>query len=413
MATFSKFVRPENARSGQITDRDLDILDAVLRYRFISAAQLVRLVGGNEDVTHRRLRRLRESALVNRFAFPGVRAHSEFYYYLDSRESLHFVAEHRGIEVHAQMLDEIRSNREKDYARAAVSGQFMQLGSLQHSLTVSRLHFMLEMSCKTSPNVQLVAWSQGAQLVRRKVELAKVVSSRKRDSYEWTETGESERLPVEPDAMFTLQFNDRPSGLQITHFFYEADRGTMVSTDILKKLRAYYHFIKKQQKHRDTFGIHPVRADSGAGAISDVGGNFTGKFGVPDDFDLFFETPVSGYFIVFWFPGTPASFTGGSIEPYPGSCAPGDCSFSSEHASPDASVKRTIESGTAQAVPEPGSALLLAVGLSVLAGIGRKRLGRSTHLSPTPRFLWTRSFLGSSPAEPSTWALGSGSVSGN
>ena len=53
MATqkFSKFIRPEAARPGQITDRDLDIFDAVLRYRFCSAAQIVRLVGGNEDVT--------------------------------------------------------------------------------------------------------------------------------------------------------------------------------------------------------------------------------------------------------------------------------------------------------------------------------------------------------------------------
>ncbi len=51
MATqkFSKFIRPEAGRPGQITDRDLDILEAVLRYRFCSAAHIVRLAGGNED----------------------------------------------------------------------------------------------------------------------------------------------------------------------------------------------------------------------------------------------------------------------------------------------------------------------------------------------------------------------------
>ena len=31
-------------------------------------------------------------------------------------------------------------------------------------------------------------------------------------------------------------------------------------TDMLKKFRGYYHFIKKQQKHREAFGVHPVRA---------------------------------------------------------------------------------------------------------------------------------------------------------
>jgi hypothetical protein len=44
------------------------------------------------------------------------------------------------------------------------------------------------------------------------------------------------------------------------HFCYEADRGTMVTTDMLKKVRAYYHFIKKEQKHKEAFGVHPIRA---------------------------------------------------------------------------------------------------------------------------------------------------------
>jgi hypothetical protein len=38
---FTKFTRPEAVRHRQITDRDLDIIAAVLRYRFCSAAQIV------------------------------------------------------------------------------------------------------------------------------------------------------------------------------------------------------------------------------------------------------------------------------------------------------------------------------------------------------------------------------------
>jgi len=34
----------------------------------------------------------------------------------------------------------------------------------------------------------------------------------------------------------------------------------MVITDMLKKFRGYYHFIKKEQKHREAFGVHPIRA---------------------------------------------------------------------------------------------------------------------------------------------------------
>jgi hypothetical protein len=58
MASFSKFARPETPRGGIITERDLDIIEAVLRYRFSPTSELVRLVGGNEDVTQRHLRKL-------------------------------------------------------------------------------------------------------------------------------------------------------------------------------------------------------------------------------------------------------------------------------------------------------------------------------------------------------------------
>src|ERR1022692_2411256 len=108
MATqkFSKFTRPEQTKGGPITDRDLDIVEAILRYRFSPASQLIRLVGGNEDVTQRRLRRLWEKGLINRWAFPGIRTHSEFHYYLDSREPLNILAERRGLQIHPQMLEE-------------------------------------------------------------------------------------------------------------------------------------------------------------------------------------------------------------------------------------------------------------------------------------------------------------------
>src|SRR5713101_6144259 len=124
--TFSKFIRPEEIDKGRISDRDLDIIEAVLRYRFSPTSELVRLVGGNEDVTQRRLRKLWEWQLVNRFAFPGIRTHSEFHYYLDNRRALELLVEHGRLnDLHHLMLDELRGNREKNYADAAFRGQHM------------------------------------------------------------------------------------------------------------------------------------------------------------------------------------------------------------------------------------------------------------------------------------------------
>jgi len=265
MATpaFKKFIRPEVPRAGVVTERDLDLVAAVLRYRFSPTSELVRIVGGNEDVTQRRLRRLWEANLINRFAFPGFRTYSEFIYYIDSAETLNLLVQHERLpEVHPQMQEEIRLNGEANYANAAVSGQHMKLGFLKHSLMISRLHFMLEMSGRNAKaSAALADWRQGAELRGNKVNVPELRSRRVEGSneYVWEELNRTIRLPVEPDALFSLRVAGRPAD-QLSHFCYEADRGSMPMADMLKKFRAYYHFIKRQQLHTKSFGVHPIRA---------------------------------------------------------------------------------------------------------------------------------------------------------
>ncbi len=260
---YAKFSRPaEPERTGVITDRDLDLIAAILRYRFSPTSELVRLVGGNRRVSQDRLLRLYKAHVVNRFAFPGIPP-SEFIYYLDNRAALDLLAEYRGREIADPMLAELKNNREKDYATAATRGQHMQLGFLKHALMISRFHFMLEMACRNSGGeIELHRWSQGSELTGHKVELPKVSAVRKEgsNSYIWVQHDEKILLPVEPDALFTLRFPSRPPEQHLFHFLYEADRGTMVTSDMLKKMRAYWHFIKKQHKHKEAFDIHPVRA---------------------------------------------------------------------------------------------------------------------------------------------------------
>jgi Replication-relaxation len=120
----------------------------------------------------------------------------------------------------------------------------MQLGFLKHALMISRMHFMPEMACRNSAGaVELDTWAQGAQLAGHKVEVPSVKSERQGgNQYLWSEKDDTERLPVEPDAMFTLRFTKRPAARQLAHFFYEADRGTMTGADMMRKLRAYYYF---------------------------------------------------------------------------------------------------------------------------------------------------------------------------
>ena len=161
------------------------------------------------------------------------------------------------------MSEEARLNREAGNAAAAVSGQHMKLGFLRHALMISRLHYMLEMSCRNSGGkVHLAAWRQGAELRGHKAPLPEIKCRRVAASneYVWEEQERTQNFPVEPDALFSLRFADRSADRQLVHFCYEADRGSMPMADMLKKLRAYYHFIKRMQKHRETFGVHPIRA---------------------------------------------------------------------------------------------------------------------------------------------------------
>jgi hypothetical protein len=264
MATFSKFVRPEMPSHGAISHRDLDLVGAILRYRFSPTSQLVRLVGGHEDVTQRRLRKLWERQIVNRFAFPGIPNHGEFIYYLDSRRALDLLVQHHRLtDIHPQMEEDLRLNREADYAGAVVRGEHMKLGFLRHSLMISRLHFMLEMASRTSNGaLELAAWHQGAELRGHKVEVPEVKSRRIEGTnhYSWDEGNNFVRLPVEPDALFSLRFPRRAAAQQFAHFCFEADRGTMPMAEMLKKFRAYHFFVKRYQKHKEAFGVHPIRS---------------------------------------------------------------------------------------------------------------------------------------------------------
>jgi hypothetical protein len=80
------------------------------------------------------------------------------------------------------------------------------------------------------------------------------------NEYTWEERDRTHRLPVEPDALFSLRFPNRQAEQRVSHFCSEADCGSMPMADMLKRLRAYYHFIKRQQKHRVAFGVDPIRA---------------------------------------------------------------------------------------------------------------------------------------------------------
>src|SRR5262249_43198586 len=104
-------------------------------------------------------------------------------------------------EIHRQMEEELRLNREAGYAEAAVTGQHMKLGFLKHSLMISRMHFMLELAARNSGGrIHLAAWRQGAELRGHKAPMPDVQCRRidSSNDYVWEEIDRTKSFPVEP-----------------------------------------------------------------------------------------------------------------------------------------------------------------------------------------------------------------------
>ena len=100
---------------------------------------------------------------------------------------------------------------------------------IPHALMITDVHLILELACKNSPTT-LHKWKEGKQLY---------------DSVIIRNGNKEEKLPVRPDAFFSLEHNTPESG-RLTYFFLlEVDRGTTIHATWQKKIRAYWEYYKQ------------------------------------------------------------------------------------------------------------------------------------------------------------------------
>jgi hypothetical protein len=235
-----KFKRaPEAVEGRAVTDRSLLILTTVSRYRFISTSDIIRLVGGNEDVTYRHLQQLYHQDLLGRTALPKNGTHGEFVYFLDNAKALRQLGEHSKLDTSEFDWSHIKANRKK-YGCGEPDGVGRFL-FLKHELMISRFRTELELECRQSGGrTKLEKWTQGSSI------WSSVDAEPKR------------KLPHRPDAFFALRFPNAPEGQQRSNFFYEADRQTSNLSRFKQKLEAYLAFLI-QGKHKQ-YGIQKMRA---------------------------------------------------------------------------------------------------------------------------------------------------------
>ena len=244
--------------SRRITYQSMAIVATVHDYKIIPTSLLVRLVPGHEKSIYRHLQQLYHKGLINRFSFMRGKNPGEFHYYLDNKEALNLLND-QGVDADSLEFEEVRRNREKAYCNVnnpkLIEEMQGKLLFLKHEVMISRFHAMLELACGQSQGrVELTNFQQGPRLWG-KVEAQKL-SFR---NGAWQESNETEEIPHRPDAFFTLSFSDE-ANKEPLHFFYEADRHRTNTHKYNKKLRGHFHFVVKQKRHQETYGINRIRA---------------------------------------------------------------------------------------------------------------------------------------------------------
>lgn len=113
---------------------------------------------------------------------------------------------------------------------------------LRHEMMIVDFHVMWSLAGKQNA-LKLVGWREGREL---------------HDTVTVTDHSGVTKLPVRPDAFFTLEDSRRPSGANYANFFLEADRSTATQTRFKDKLRAYWHYLE-QGLHTKKFQIKNFR----------------------------------------------------------------------------------------------------------------------------------------------------------
>jgi len=245
---LSRYVPQPHAVANRITtERDVEILADIARYRLITPSLLRQLHGGSARILDR-LRVLFHKELVARL--PAGSHTREAVYYIHRRSTLELLASEGFITLDDPLWKLVENNQKP---RREGSWLFVD-----HELMISRFHLAVELACRASQGaIEIVNFSQGPELWD-KVSVKKLTY--KKNKGQWIAEDDSEVLPVRPDAFFTLRFPNAPEDQREFHFFYEADRRRTDTTKFRRKLRAHHAYIVAQRKHREHYGVNRIRA---------------------------------------------------------------------------------------------------------------------------------------------------------
>jgi hypothetical protein len=238
-------------RRFEVTPRDLDIIRAVARHRLLTSEHIARLFPqASKQNILRRLQLLFHARYLDRplvqVADFRASARSTPMVYALGTKGHDLLAAEEGLA--SPRPDWTAKNR-------SLTPTFYR-----HTVMVSGITVAFEAACRERGRVRVIPWQE---ILETK---CPPETRKKAKPATWRV-----RIPgkggvgITPDAIFGLQFLDRPEGQNRTYFFLEADRGSMpvvrsafTQTAIYKKLLAY-HATASQGLHTKLFGFQAFR----------------------------------------------------------------------------------------------------------------------------------------------------------
>lgn len=237
-------------RPFQVTERDVEIVQAVYRHRLLNSEHIVSLIEGSDQGIRRRLQLLFHARFLDR---PPVQVAN--FHIAPSPEPMVYALGNKGADLLAEHLGVPRASIDWTTKNRKLKEIFFR-----HTLMVAGIMVAFEVACREAGNMRLIPWEE--ILAERASEETR--REKRPESWRVKVPGRGEH-GITPDAIFGLHYLDRSEGRNRSFFFLEADRGTMpvkrrhlAQTAIYKKL-LLYHQTAVQKLHTKRFGMKAFR----------------------------------------------------------------------------------------------------------------------------------------------------------
>jgi hypothetical protein len=213
VSRFNRRTKPPQVR---IQARDIEILNALSSYRFLTTTQVTSLFFNTKKRAEHRLRKLYDAQLIDRIFRPVIKGSAEIIHILD-RFGVNLLAEETGID-----RGEINAARQK--------AKSLKSFFLNHFIEINQFRVSLTLAAQNQ-NYELLFWKYETEL-KNQNEQGILIADKVKDP-----ENPSQRIPVAPDAFFGL---GTPKGK--TYFFLEVDRATMDNSRFKRKIKGYARY---------------------------------------------------------------------------------------------------------------------------------------------------------------------------